>query len=333
MTDYGRCRGSNRSAKGRNQFTRYCFRLILVGLVWSWAGDGLNADWIWRHGQSQPISGIVLERSSDRILFAPHAPDPTISSASDSLAMESIASTDVARVVITIDQERLTQLGPTNPMEYLEMGDELALAPDPAAKYLAIRLYVLAAAHTQGSTRIRAVRSILPLARNVEEKDRCQLLLAMWGDTTVDAEALPQQSARQPREGTLGQGTLDDLRELLELLRRENFEAARIEMATKPQLQERVNEFAPQFSWSKLQQWSAQSSLLTIDLYQILSWQRAIEIRAGDSKRAEFDDDWSHAAKQPWRPRALVPRLETLTEFDPRATQFRDGQWVSHKTK
>lgn len=301
---------------------------IIQGVVlWLGTIQSVSADWIWMRGQSQPRSGLILERSADGIQFIPHR-GATVEPAEP----ETIAGDQIVRMIATIDQGRLSELNLAQGMDYLEMGDELALAPDPAAKELAIRLYVLAAANSQGPSRLRAIRSMLSLARNDEEKQRCRMLLAFWGDpatSTAGWSLKPKESAAA--ELTDGQATLADLHNVLELLRREDFEAAKAAMAAQPTLQQRADQFSPQFDWQTLQQWSAQSYLLTIDLYQLLGWQREIESRLGNSERAVYADDWSHTAKQPWRPRRPVPTLETLTEFDPRATQFHRGQWTIPK--
>jgi hypothetical protein len=105
------------------------------------------------------------------------------------------------KILHQVDGKRLEALSPDNPKGYRDYADELARQEaDPEAKYLARRLYLLAAGLDPGKYAVSSLLRMSALAETPAEARRCRALAYLL-DKTANDRLLVQEDARTEKPG------------------------------------------------------------------------------------------------------------------------------------
>lgn len=293
-------------------------RLILFGFAMTCASAWAD---VLCQRDGTVLFGRIIQQSDAEIVFRERVN-------ADNYIERRIATGDVSSLIRTIDESRLEQLHPGDPLGYLQVAEELALMRrDPEAQSLAIRLYLIAASLTRGLDRNHCLRALVQLARSPHERrSLCELAFLLdrsappsilaeppappGPPTTGESLAETIQAVRRARQG--------DAASLSELLQRESSRALLQRLAAIcPVEQLRRVTTAPPRTLEELQ------SLVRLE-YALVCMAGA---RTGPLAAESWKWDAVDESVADWEP----PRLSNVTEFDPEQNVFRDGEWKAER--
>jgi hypothetical protein len=302
------------------------WRTFTLGLVIAWLA------------LPSPAWGIVLETPDGQVRGYLLSDDGTRLRVRVVLADGTEKTADYARTKVTIvhqiDAARLQKLDKNDPKGYFAYADLLAdkkYAADPEARYMARRLFLIAAyldGHQLGHD---AMLRLSALAGTEEERRRCAAL-AFLLSPEGDAEALkPAPPPKVPATD------LQDFQKALQYYRSGQISSARILAGQKNV--EAVFGLAPgKLDKATFLQWctnaegssgspppdDALRTVLRAELWAIDQLSRG---GAGETKTAD-DSKWSSILQARQVRPVTPPSLETIIpEVDPRRCVYRNGKW------
>jgi hypothetical protein len=278
---------------------------------------------IYRKGEDKPLMGFLLSQDPQRVVVG-------IPRAAGGQQEKVIPRSDIASMIETVDRERLASLSHEKPAEYRDYGEELSeKRQDPEARQTAIRLFLIAVWLDPELTR-SAMLGMIRLARNEREEARFRALAYLL-DEDHDRSLLkpPQTTVEAPSD--LSAEERANIRGFLQLLRQERPDDARQLVADHPEIMRDLEQFDEVVNKAEIQKAAnggfVGPSLVTrlVELEMALSESPAsVEVATPRERTAS----WSEGRKiNGFRPLPVI-KLETVTEFNPRASVYRNGHWV-----
>lgn len=241
-----------------------------------------------------------------------------------------------------IPTQRLQQLRPENPAAYRDLAEELALVKSSStARDLVVRLNLIAAFHGTGKIRRSAIRGLIHAARNENELQRFRVLAFLTDPEFADQIRAGQSgpSADEPKGGDsslkakpkTGYSSPSDanqrlLSALMAVRQGKSLKARKI-MESK-EVQALFGRFQDVMSVKEFNQICLLPEVPDEALLKILLIDGQLR---NLSSRAKEDPDSLFEWKQLFREKLpqRIPKisLETVTEFDPTQSIYRNGIW------
>jgi hypothetical protein len=297
-----------------------------LGLVIGWLALPCPAWGILLETPDGPVRGYLLSDDGAKLRVRVVLADGT----------EKTADYDRSKVTIVhqIDTGRLQKLGKDDPKGYYAYAEELAdkkFAADPEARYMARRLFLIAAYLDGRRFGHDALLRLSALAGTEEEKRRCAALAFLLAP---EGEAEAPRPAPPPRAPA---GDLQDFQKALQSYRTGQIAYAR-KLANQKGV-ETVFSLAPGkldkatfLQWCTNAEGSANTpppddALRTVLRAELWAIDQLSHGDAGDTKKAG-ETKWS-AILQARQVRPVPPlSLETIIpEVDPRKYLYRNGKW------
>lgn len=278
----------------------------------------VEADLIWIKGASEPVSGRVIEQTSEEIKFQRF----------DSGSFEtklSLKREDIELLVTNLDPARLESLQPDNPSAYRDYAEELSSQrKDAAAIALARRLYLISAFHSQDAGRLSAISGLIELADSEFERNQFRMLKFLY------APAESTKSNTQSRQGSkaISQASREQMLKIVRSLRQDRSEIAAQILNTK-EGKSLVANWSEHFSYDELVRMTQGNRISKVELSKLIAAE--VEIVYSNSIQdsvATRPKKWSDFAIQNSSRSAMIPSLENVTELDPKKSIYRNGTWV-----
>jgi hypothetical protein len=238
----------------------------------------------------------------------------------------------------TVDAKRLAELSPEKPSAYRDYAEELAeKKADPDARAAALRLYVIAAQLDPDNLGRSSLLGMTALARSPLEERRIRAMSYLL-DPAHDASVL-KGGGSSPTASTTAEGDAsgrESLLSMLRLLRKGQGPIARRTAERK----ESEAIFAQHGRGLTQKQFLALcrggQTLAPEQLARLIRLELAL---SGGAASAADDEpaggkstarpSWSEAISSGDTKPIAPLSLETLTEFDPRLSVYRDGKWTA----
>ena len=298
--------------KRNSRYPRHITIALLIAAI-SFVANGVQADIVWLRGQLEPIYGIIRSVDDSQLTL-----DESVGNGKYS--ERRLTRSEIESYLVNVDHVRLEKLDAANPSGYLEYAEELATQrSDPVAQALCIRLYLIAAKHSSDEDRGSAICGLMAAARNAEERERFIQIAELYG---VKLRSVQPDSAEIVSESTDRQSLLEALRKL----RRGESEAA-AEALKNPALQKLVQGFSGGPDASELIRWAGMAQLSGRQLAQLLAMERALELSEVGGPSIGTTSHWGAESTRSILSLTMIPNLETVTEFNPNNSVFRNGNW------
>ncbi len=309
--------------------------IILIVTFWFLPAEVLLGDvLVLKDSNAAPVYGRIIEQTEQTIVLD-EIPGADLL---ESRRVE-FATNEVEMAIKNFDERRLAGLDPTDLSAYRDYAEELATQwADPVARDLAIRLLLIVAngagdSASGQSIKRGALKGLIDLARNDREKQGFRTLFAMYGGELDSLEGSPSVSAAEtqsePREND------QVMLEIVRLLRQGANSKVLLKLEDKS-ITSAIERWSEICSPKDLVQMAKQNRLQAEDLRRLLTIELAIEngqsVEQVISGQKSSDDslpyDWGADAERAVPDMMLLPRLQSITEFDPRDTIFRSGRWT-----
>jgi hypothetical protein len=301
---------------------RSCSTTLLVLAALLITATPARAVVVFRKGQDKPLMGFLVRQDEMRVIVQRLLPG-------GGMREEVLLRSEIASLIETVDRARLAGLKHDEPKAYRDYAEELAeKRQDPEARYTAIRLYLISVWLDRSLAR-SSLLGMVALARSEREEARFRAL-AFLLDADHDSGLLrrPQVTVEAPPE--LDSGARDRVLQLVRLLRQDRTDEAR-SMLADPATNKALGQFEEFISLSEIQT-VANRGLLTPTLLEKLV---RLELSLGapvavseEAARPAAVVSWQEGTRREGFAPLPVLTLETVTEFNPRACQYRDGAWI-----
>lgn len=287
--------------------------LLLPGII-----ESASADSIWLIDESNPVFGIVESQSDKEIVFR---------ETEDGKQFRSITldRDRVKTVVINHDTVRLQGLRPGNALAYFEYAEELVPQKrDPVARDLAIRLFVIAvASSTDARLRHSALNQLVLLART--EKEKTELMSLLYVETGVKPAHQSRSDANPVPSEELRAAAID----LVRSVRQQKPVSTRI---LDERIKPTVDFYKSICSWDELVLISKSNRIDNSQLRRLVALERRLLADPDELNSLQTQNDsWNTLAKRMIASELAIPRIETVTEFNPRESIYVDGQWIAEE--
>ncbi len=295
---------------------------VCIAIAWANAvatPDAL-ADVVWIKGEAAPGYGTVVEQSDQEIVFQPFGQTVT--------GNVEIPKASIELLVINIDRPRLERLDPRNPEAYRDYAEELATQKvDPAARELAVRLYLIAAYLTQGEPgqlelQQSCLTGLLALAENDRQAEKWKML-RLLNDPAASWEPEETQNFLPVTE-TERKLALQVVR----MIRQGNgIEAAGL--IEQPATASALSRWSSICSLDELKRIGMLNRLTTSQLHLLLKIELSI-LQNSEPGRVESDRQrrWSEYAMSRSTIAGAITGYKTATRFNPEESTYRNGVWV-----
>ena len=280
---------------------------------------------VLKKGSNQPITGFLVSETPQAVVVREILPDGKQRDLS-------FLRSEIEELIITVSPERLAELDPAEPKQYREYAEELAeKRRDPEARAAAIRLYQIAAVLDSEKLGRGAMLGMISLARSPQEEAKLRAAEYLL-DPRHDASVLVPTTGIRTAPTAATRDALRPLLRALQLARRGRGVQAKL-LADQEAVQRQLKAFEEQLTLEELYAACSTAKLSDAQLHKVLGLEIAIETKlAGESAETAA----LKAAQKPWSDAvargevAAMPSLdlERLTEFDPRACLYRNGEWV-----
>ena len=275
----------------------------------------------------EEIRGFLIRQNDKEVIVDEVRADGT-------KARRRIDRTEIALVVVTVSAADLEILQHDQPANYRDLAEELAVKrKDPDAHHAALRLYLIAAFLDPERLGRSSLLGMVSLARNPAEERRFRAMLFLL-DPDADRGLLKEPDRFRPsdREEINIQNRL--LAALRALRRGSKSEALRI--SQHPDVKQHLKRYDDILEHHELvtacTPGTNRRKLTPVILQKVIKLELAILFPASPSpaasKEKSSDNSWSHLFKRTSPSPTLPLRLESLTEFDPRKSHFRNGAWI-----
>jgi len=176
------------------------YRFILLGLplgLFGLLGLASSASAIIIESGGVQVSGHVLREDDNKLTIRHVTPEGQEKTTEFPRAK--------IKVVHRVEEKRLAGLSKDNPKGYRDYADELARQEsDPEAKYMARRLYLIAASLDPAQYGVSSLRRLADLADSRAEARRCRALAYLM-DPKADAKIIEPDAAARPVQPTKAQ--------------------------------------------------------------------------------------------------------------------------------
>ena len=282
-----------------------------------------DAALIFLKGSDEPLHVRTIRESETTIVVG-------VPNASGTFTERILERRNIDQFIPTVSKDRLAKLDPAQPTLYRDYAEELAEKKiDPDARDAAIRLYLIAAHLEPEGLGRSALLGMVSLARSRAEERRFRAmayLLDPKHDRRVVKEATSAATGGGSAEGR------DDLLSALRSLRQGDRRVAQ-RMAQRPSVIAAFNHYAGNFSRDDfLTACDSADSLDNAMLARIIRYELEItgaKTSLDDSEEPDKSAGWSATLSSGNTVPAAALTLDSLTEYDPKASVYRDGKWVT----
>jgi hypothetical protein len=280
----------------------------------------VDADVVWVRGEPEPVYGTVIERNPTEITFLIYGGEAN--------SNRTIARDTIETLIVNIDVPRLETLNPDNPTGYRDYAEELsAQQRDPAARELAVRLYLIGAFLADGgpgSSELRqsCLDGLVALASSPAQSEKWKTLRFLYNPTVrLDEEPKPPTSPLTEAQRELALN-------VVRLIRRgKGGEAA--ELMAQTETESALQPWASVCPPEQLKRIARRNQPTVSQLRQLLQIELAILNReppatANSSQRRSWSDDATTTSAID----GMITSFKSATQFDPEKSVFRNGSWV-----
>ena len=286
--------------------------------------SGFRADGaiLFLKGSDDALHVRTIRESETTIVVGVRGPDGTFTE-------RILERRNIDQFIPTVSKSRLAELDPAQPTLYRDFAEELAEKKvDPDARDAAIRLYLIAARLDPDGLGRSALLGMVSLARSPREERRFRAMAYLL-DPKHDRRVLKDSTVASP--GASAAEGRDDLLAALRTLRQGNRRIAK-RMAERPNVIAAFNRYSGGFSREDfLAACESADSLDNVALARIIRYELAITgAKPATGVESETDSGPRWSATLNADDNSAIPELslESLTEFDPERSVFRDGKWV-----
>ena len=274
-----------------------------------------QADVVWIVGQDDPIYGIVESSDEQQIVFRETVDGQKFSA-------RTIQRSSIETLVINHDPQQLAKLPSGQWETWLSLAETLhAQKKDPVARNLAIRVLVIVVANSERENqRQTAIEELVSLARSESERQKFnQLRYLETGHGSV-----PKKIA-----GEFENFESSEKKAVADLVRRVRLqETSTEELSRNGKAKEIVLSLDEVCSWEDLLQMSRTNRIDEPSLRRLVELELKLRQNSDGGSENATRSDWHVLAQQVGHHELTLPRIENVTEFDPRATRFADGKWM-----
>ncbi|MEC9091849.1 MAG: hypothetical protein VX438_04030 [Planctomycetota bacterium] len=245
----------------------------------------------------------------------------------------SFAVPSQAQMQFEVPTEKLRRLSPNDFSQYRDLAEEFSPIGQPVAQDLTIRLYLICAAQSKGKLRRSALRGLIHSARNTEEQQTFKVLgfltdpafsnvlfLNQNTDPNGNASSRETEAQGSPREKLL---------EALMFVRQGKPQRAQ-KIMEDTRVQQLFNQLNQGLTRDPLAD-AFKGELSNQTLYSLLK----IELQLRNPPERSLSKTTSWATTDLWRKlfkgqlpdRTPTISFESVTEFNPAHSVFRNGTW------
>ncbi|TWT39656.1 hypothetical protein [Blastopirellula retiformator] len=298
------------------------FILLVCSLGVSRAGAAV----VLLRGDADPVAGYVEGRSGGMLrLRIPQSGGQSVT--------REIPLSDVEDVLETVSPTRLAELRPDDPNGYRNYAEELAQKKvDPEARETALRLFLIAARLDSARLGKSSLLGMTAIARSAEEGNRFQAMAYLL-DPEHDAQLIQKRHAVQ----LASPERLDEWTDLiitgLRKLRGGDYRSARA-ILKKPDIAKSFDSIVAEITYEEALAVlnktcpGCEGGRIPLPMMRkMVLAELALLPETHDSSDTESVPEWSElTATENHKPLTALT-LETITEFDPRNSVFRQGKW------
>jgi hypothetical protein len=295
---------------------------LMIATVFVFVGAGINqsrADVIWVRGQSAQVYGQIVSMTDTHYevrVFERGQFSETVK----------IERSTIQQAVSNISVQRLTQLDPSNAAAYRDYAEELAVQKtDPSARDLARRLYLIAAAHSDGTLRSSALLGLISIAESNVHRRRLEILRSLVDPHSTFTGIAGEQDSK------LDSVTADQKRLMLKL----------IHAIRKEKSDQAIKLLTPASNRNVFDLWSDDCGLEELDrmarvnrpgksqLAKLLIIEsRIMSPQTNPVNPSGRKLNWGDFATQVSGTLGALPSFNNVTRFDPEKSVYREGRWV-----
>lgn len=304
-----------------HRYWRWAASCLVSGVLVFLTVSPASAVVVLRKGGAAEVMGTLVNQDERRVVVRELLPDGKYRDTA-------IPRSEIEEVLITVSAERLSALRRDKPREYVLYAEELAeKRRDPEARETALRLYQIAAWLDSPGLGKSSLLGMIDLARSASEETKFRAVAYLL-DPEHDRRVL---KAPQPVKLASG-GTAvsrDQLLGALRLLRQGKVTPARTIMQT-PAVRAQLDQYKELLPYAEVTNLRAGEALPPTLLRKVLLLETALAYRSTedlDPKKAT-GASWQQSLARDGIAPLPVLSLETLTEFNPRQSQFKEGKWV-----
>lgn len=249
------------------------------------------------------------------------------------LILISASTSSLGQDDFSVPTVRLNKLDPANPTAYRDLAEELSEVENSKnAKDLTIRLYLICATHSSGKIRRSALRGLIHAARTKAEQQKFRALAylqdAQFSSLLHENDFVQPESDTPANDGKdVNQATFDRLLDALRSLRQGKSRRSKKIMEDE----EVRKEFAKYQSVLPLDEFIRACETGDVsDALLLKILEMNAKLRGGDIKPDVSDKSvgaWRVVFKNRLPPRIPKIDLQTVTEFNPANSVFRNGVW------
>ncbi len=235
-------------------------------------------------------------------------------------------------MIVSVAPERLAALNPEKPQDYRDYADELSeKREDPEARNAAIRLYLLAAHLDPAGQGRGALLSMAGLARSPAEERKFRAMVYLL-DPAHDRSVLKPPARPKTVAVALTESEQTMLLTAIRALRSGNRREA-LNFTRRPLFQQVFQRFSSMFTLEAFRAAASQRTGLLPRAVQkkLLALELMVLGQPGQESRDEKDVPWSTLVTNKRDSPVAQLSLETITEFNPAETVFRDNRWTLPK--
>lgn len=304
---------------------------LLCCLFAFWIPSLVKGDGIWIKGSDQPIFGQIVAADHQEVQVL-------VFENGEWSNQQSISRQTIELTVKNFDEQRLSRLSPADPHAYRNYAEELAVqSKDPAAKQLARRLFLLAAAlaenedtdnptepGNESSLQQGALRGLEALTDKPEELRRITILRHL-----LDPNSTRHKSLSTAERSTIPRSKNDDqlMLELVQAIRQERSAEARTLLA-KEENRRSFLFWKSICSLEELERMARVNRATKVGLHKLLMIELSIRLNRQPKQTSQQKNDWGYLADKSPSSLGAIPSFANVTEFSPTKSVYRNGTWT-----
>ncbi len=302
--------------------------LMLLVSISPWFAPGNCLSDVIYTNDGKVVFGIVESENENHIFFQQRL------GADGNYLQRVFPRSEIRRLLVTVDRERLTRLKPGDWNVYRDWAEELSIqSVDPEARDLALRLYLIVAYHADEPLRTAGFRGAIQVSGNATPSAASQQRLIR----TLAVQVYPGDDSWTMIDASSGKPTAlvaaevrDRLREVAAELRRyrQGMPNTLDRLIEDDLTREAIGLMPSVCTWPRFQDLASRTELDYSAISRLLNLELAILSLVDGEPPAllQRDSPWSVLVHQ-GRPSVELVSFANVSSFDLEATVFREGAW------
>ena len=287
------------------------------------------ADTIWLRGQTQPICGRFIDADDVKIVFRYHAKSNRDRRTSGTVDID---RAEIELMIRNIRPDQLSSLSPDDPDSYRLLAEELSSQlQDWEARDLAVRLYLIAATNSTDEKQLSALNGMINLARDEAEREEFKILRFL---VSRSGASLPEFN-KDKQMAKLTASTRARVLDAVQAIRRGQGSRA-LQIINQADVQSALTTWEHVCTLSELNRMARANRPPMAGLVKLMEIERQLVlVKQGirpESNPFFEDASWAGQSAESAIPLTL-PRLNSVTEFDPSRSVYFEGQWTTVEQK